>query len=64
MKYGKSQNQEDWIDYDDFRGKKIKRVNSDIRPKRETKNWKKAWDDHSEEFDERDEFYANTNLNR
>jgi hypothetical protein len=41
------------------RGKdKIKRVKSDHKPKRETKNWKKAWTEHTDDYDERDEFYG------
>ena len=41
------------------RGKgKIKRVRSDHRPKRETKNWKKVWSEHTTDYDEVDEFYG------
>lgn len=43
---------------------KIKRVDSDRRPKREPTNWKKAWDEHGDDFDERDEFFANTRPTR
>ena len=55
----------EWLEWDDYPGKsKIKKVNSDCRPKRETKNWTKAWSEYSDEYDERDEFYANTKLIR
>ena len=43
--------------YEEKRGK-IKKVRSDHRPKRETKNWKKAWSEHTDDYDERDEFYG------
>lgn len=52
-------------DYDDYSGKgRIKKVNSDCRPKRETKNWTKAWSEHVEDYDERDEFYVNAKMIR
>jgi hypothetical protein len=37
---------------------KIKRVRSEHRPKRETTNWKKAWSNHLDDYDEKDEFYG------
>ena len=37
---------------------KIKRVRSEHRPKRVTRNWKKAWSKHPDDYDERDEFYG------
>jgi len=52
---------EEFNDYEWYeeRGKgKIKRVRTDIQPKRETKNWKKAWSEHTDDYDERDEFYG------
>jgi hypothetical protein len=64
---GRTDNLDDseWIEYDDYRGKgRIKKVSSDCRPKRETKNWTKAWSEYGEDYDERDEFYANTKLIR
>jgi hypothetical protein len=54
----------EYIENDDYewyeeRGKdKIKRVRTDVRPKRETRNWKKAWSEHTDDYDERDEFYG------
>lgn len=52
-------------DYDDFdyepyeeRKGRIKQVASVHRPKREIKNWKQAWNDHTDDFDSHDEFFA------
>lgn len=45
--------------YEEKRGK-IKRVRSEHRPKRETRNWKRAWSQHPDDYDERDEFYGKT----
>lgn len=52
-------------DFDDFdyepyeeRKGKIKRADSDNHKRREIKNWKKAWVDHSDDADEVDDFYA------
>lgn len=61
MKNNRSQYDEEFYDYEHYeeRGKgKIKRVRTDVRPKRETKNWKKAWSEHTDDYDERDEFYG------
>lgn len=52
---------EDFNDYEWYeeRGKgKIKKVRPEHKPKRETKNWKKAWSEHTDDYDERDEFYG------
>jgi len=51
---------EDFYDYEPYeeRKGKIKKVRTDVRPKRETRNWKKAWSNHTDDYDERDEFYA------
>lgn len=49
--------------YEERKGK-IKRVSSEHRPRREIKNWEKAWRDHTEDFDERDEFYEKHSLKR
>jgi hypothetical protein len=37
---------------------KIKRVSSEHRPRREIRNWKKVWTEHTEDYDEHDEFYG------
>lgn len=43
-----------------YGGKKIKKVDSDIREKRPVRNLKKAWEQHSEsDWDETDDFYGN-----
>ena len=38
--------------------KKIKRVDSDHNRRREIKNWKKVWSEHTNDYDEVDEFYG------
>ena len=38
--------------------KKIKRVDSDHNRKREIRNWKKVWSEHTNDYDEVDEFYG------
>lgn len=38
--------------------KKIKRVDSDHNRRREIRNWKKVWSEHTNDYDEVDEFYG------
>jgi len=38
--------------------KKIKRVDSEHHRHREIKNWKKVWSEHTNDYDEVDEFYG------
>jgi hypothetical protein len=38
--------------------KKIKRVDSEHHRRREIKNWKKVWSEHTNDYDEVDEFYG------
>lgn len=50
-------------DYDDYHDdldhkKRIKKVDSEHNKRREIKNWKKAWSEHLEDYDEMDDFYA------
>lgn len=60
MKNKRKNFDDDFYDYEPYeeRKGKIKRVRTDVRPKRETKNWKKAWSEHTDDFDERDEFFG------
>jgi hypothetical protein len=56
-------NSEDFVSgdfewYEERSKGKIKRVRSDHEPKRETRNWKKAWTKHTDDYDEHDEFYG------
>ena len=48
--------QDNYDDEDEYmkRGKK-----KESPRRRETRNWKKAWSKHQDDFDERDDFYAN-----
>ena len=41
-----------------FRGKKIRKVETDVRGKRSVKNYKKAWEDHYGDWDEKEIFEA------
>lgn len=67
MKTKKIGGYDDYTDYyepyEERKGK-IKRVSSEHRPRREIKNWEKAWRDHTDDFDERDEFYEKHSLKR
>jgi hypothetical protein len=38
--------------------KKIKRVDSEHHRRREIRNWKKVWSEHTNDYDEVDEFYG------
>lgn len=38
--------------------KKIKRVDSEHNKRREIRNWKKVWSEHTTDYDEMDEFYG------
>ena len=38
--------------------KKIKQTQSTHKQKREIRNWKKVWSQHTDDFDEYDEFYT------
>ena len=38
--------------------KKIKRVDSEHNKRREIRNWKKVWSEHTTDYDEMDEFYS------
>jgi len=41
-----------------YGGKKIRKVESDLHKKRQIRDFKKAWEDHEEDFEEMDEFFA------
>lgn len=41
-----------------YGGKRIKRTESDLHKKRPIKNLTKAWNEHVEDYDEVDDFYA------
>lgn len=53
----------DYEPYEERKGK-IKKVSSEHMPRRQVKNWKKAWSEHTDDYDERDEFYDQTRLKR
>ena len=38
--------------------KKIKRADSDHHKRREIRNWTKVWSEHTNDYDEVDEFYG------
>ena len=40
-----------------YGGKRMERIPSEMRDKRPLKNLKKAWMEHTEDFDEVDDFY-------
>lgn len=60
MKNNRTSYEDDSFDYEPYeeRKGKIKKVRTDVRPKREIKNWKKAWSEHTNDYDEREEFYG------
>jgi hypothetical protein len=55
-----SNHYEDFDDYEPYEEKKgrIRKVDSENHKRREIKNWKKAWSEHPEDYDERDEFFG------
>lgn len=67
MKTKKIGGYDDYTDYyepyEERKGR-IKRVASEHRPKRQVKNWKKAWSDHTEDYDDHDEFFGKNKNNR
>lgn len=40
-----------------YGGKRIERLESEMRDRRPLRNLKKAWEEHVEDFDEVDDFY-------
>jgi hypothetical protein len=50
--YGK----DDFEWYEERKGK-IKKVDSDHRPRRETRNWKKVWSERADDYDEYEDFF-------
>ena len=59
MKNKKTSYEDDHNDYEYYEErKKIKRVDSEHHKRRDIKNWKKVWSEHSDDYDEVDEFYA------
>jgi len=50
---------DDSNDYESYEErKKIKRVDSDHNRRREIKNWKKVWSEHTNDYEEVEEFYG------
>lgn len=41
-----------------YGGRKLKKVESDLHKKRPVKNYKKAWEEHEEDYEELDEFFG------
>jgi len=67
MKNRKVGNYDDFTDhyesYEERKGK-IKRVSSEHRPRRQVQNWRKAWSEHTDDYDERDEFFGKNKNSR
>jgi hypothetical protein len=55
--HNESFDNDDYEWYEERKGK-IKRVSSEHKPKREIRNWKKVWSQHTDDYDEHDEFYG------
>jgi hypothetical protein len=60
MKSSRNHINDDFDDYEPYEEKKgrIKRVDSDQHKRREIRNWSKAWNDHTGDADDIDDFYA------
>jgi hypothetical protein len=60
-KYSSSATGSDYYTYEDYEPyegqKKIKNVSSVHGQRRKIKNWKKAWSEHEDDYDEVDDFY-------
>lgn len=59
MKNKKGSYEDDHNDYEYYEErKKIKRVDSEHNKRRDIRNWKKAWSEHTDDYDEVDDFFS------
>lgn len=50
--------EDDDYDYEYEDRKKAKKADLENQKRRNIRNWKKAWSEHTDDFDEIDDFYA------
>lgn len=57
MRHKKTVSSDDrYFGYEDYLHNQKKEVKA-VKPKRDIRNWTKAWEEHADEYDELDEFH-------